>query len=155
MTLEQKIQELAEAFLEEESLFIVDVSVTGTGKGSRVRILLDGDEGVSIDDCAKLSRKLGEALEGDEVIDHAFTLEVSSPGIDFPLSTARQYRKNIGRTLKVIRTGSKEIKGMLSQVNDEGIELTYTSGKGKEKKEVSELIPYGTIEKAIVQISFK
>ncbi|MCA6079019.1 ribosome maturation factor RimP [Fulvivirga sedimenti] len=155
MSVDQKIRELCESLLSDASHFIVEVDVSSSGSRSKVKVLLDGDNGVTIDDCASMSRQLGSILEEQEVLDGAYTLEVSSPGVDYPLSSERQYRKNIGRNLKIRRSDSKEIKGKLISAGKDGIEISYTSGKGKDKKEVQEEIPYKEIEKAIVQISFK
>ncbi len=155
MSVDQKIRELCESLLTDASHFIVDVDVSSSGSRSKVKVLLDGDSGVTIDDCASLSRQLGALLEEQEVFEGAYTLEVSSPGVDYPLGSERQYRKNIGRSLKIRRADSREIKGKLISAGKNGIEISYTSGKGKDKKEVQEEIPYNEIEKAIVQISFK
>jgi len=155
MSLEQEIAKLAESLVADESHYIVDVSVKGTGQGQKVKVLLDGDEGVTIDDCAALSRAMAERMEEGELINSAYTLEVSSPGVDFPLATARQYRKNIGRTLKIRRADGKELKGRLDKVDDGSISVTVSRGKGKKKEESIETISLGEIDKAIVQISFK
>ncbi len=155
MSLEQTITKLADSLVADESHFIVDVSVKRTGQGHKVKVLLDGDNGVTIDECATLSRDLGNRIEEDDLISSAYTLEVSSPGVDYPLGSERQYRKNIGRTLKIRRTDGKELKGILDQVDAEKITVAVTKGKGKKKEETIEIIPLGEIEKAIVQISFK
>lgn len=155
MSLESKIRVVAEGLLADESHFIVDVSSSGSVHKPKVRILLDGDSGVTIDDCARLSRELGELIENEGIIESAYTLEVSSPGVDQPLEMERQYRKNIGRKLKVRNTDGKEFKGELIHVDAEGIDLKIVRGKGKAKQEVQEHFPFDKIEKAIVQISFK
>ena len=155
MALEDKIRDLAEGLLKDDEHFLVEVSAKPSGRGTKVKILLDGDNGVTIDDCAELSRALGDEIEGAGLIDQAYTLEVSSPGVDYPLAMPRHYRKNIGRTLRIQRTDGKELKGTLEAVREHDITLSVTTGKGKNKEEVKEMIPYGEIEKAIVQISFK
>ena len=155
MSLELTITKLAEGLVADESHFVVDVSVKRTGEGHKVKVLLDGDNGVTIDDCAELSRDLGNRIEEEDLIATAYTLEVSSPGVDYPLGTERQYRKNIGRMLKIRRSDGKELKGRLDEVSAEQITITMTKGKGKKKEETKEIIPIGEIDKAIVQISFK
>ena len=155
MSLEQKIRSLAEALITDDMHYIVDVSVKGTGQGCRVRILLDGDEGVTIDECAELSRAIGNSIEEGDLIDKAYNLEVSSPGVDFPLASERQYRKNVGRMLKIRTREGRELKGKLENAGNDSITVLTSRGKGKKKEEKEEILSYGEIEKAIVQISFK
>ena len=155
MAIEGKIREIAESLLESDAHFLVDVKVGSGGSGQKVRVLLDGDEGVSIDDCAGLSRALAEELEEQEIFSNAYTLEVSTPGVDFPLATLRQYRKNLGRSLRVNLVEGKDIKGTLVDVDEEKIVLEKRIGKGKKAKEERVEIPLSDINKSIVQISFK
>lgn len=155
MTIGQKIREMAEAMLASESHFIVDVRVTAGRSGGKVVVYLDGDEGVSIDECAELSRSLGEKLEEEDVFDNAYTLEVSTPGIDHPLESERQYRKNIGRELRILLNEGKELKGKLLGVDSSRIVLEKRVGKGKKASYEEVEIPLSEINKSIVQISFK
>ena len=99
----QSIEDKVIALVEEkiadrDDLFVVDVKMHSNGT---LEVLVDGDQGISIQDCAAISRYVGFQLEEDDAIAHAYRLEVSSPGIDRPLSMARQYRKNIGRKVQV------------------------------------------------------
>lgn len=151
--LKESIFELAQGYLEDEKHFIVDV-VISEGKGpKKVLVLLDGDEGVNIDDCANLSRSIGHEIEEKNLIEDAYRLEVSSPGLDHPLASDRQYKKNIGRTVKVTLNDGKSIKGELLAFDKENLTLGIEKGKKKEKTE--EVIPMSTIKKTIIQISFK
>ncbi|GAA0891570.1 ribosome assembly cofactor RimP [Fulvivirga kasyanovii] len=155
MNLKEQITKIAEGHLSDENHFLVDV-VISTGKGfKKVLVLLDGDQGVTIDDCADLSRAVGNELEEKDLIEEAFRLEVSSPGIDYPLQSIRQYRKNIDRSIKVIPNEGKEIKGILKSADETKIVVDQEVKKGKktEYKEVE--IPMSEINKTIVQISFK
>lgn len=155
MKLEDQILEVANNNLSDPSHFIVDIDIS-KGKGpKKVKILLDGDEGVNIDDCADLSRAVSNEIEEKNLIDTAYTLEVSSPGIDFPLTTERQYKKNIGRKVKVQLHDDKELKGELKQVANDVITVTAAKGKGKNKEREEVEIPLSNIKKTIVQISFK
>jgi ribosome maturation factor RimP len=155
MVNEQQIREMAEALLQSEAHFIVEVSVSAARSGRKVRVLLDGDEGASIDDCARLSRQLAAKFEEEEVFDDAYTLEVSTPGIDFPLETVRQYRKNLGRDLKVSLKEGKDVKGNLVEAAEEEITLEVKVGKGKNATMEKVVIPLSQVNKSIVQISFK
>ncbi|MTI21078.1 ribosome maturation factor RimP [Fulvivirga sp. RKSG066] len=153
--LKDQILEIANRHLSDESHFLVDVIISSKKGPNKVLILLDGDEGVNIDDCADLSRAVSNEIEESNLISDAYRIEVSSPGVDFPLSMDRQFQKNIGRTVKVSLDDGKDVKGELKAYDDKSLTLEVTKGKGK-KKEVEEVtLPLLNIKKTIVQISFK
>ena len=154
MDLKDKIISLMESNLE-ESHFLVDVVISAKRGPKKVLILLDGDHGVTIDHCARLSRILGQLLDEEELIDDKYMLEVSSPGVDYPITLDRQYRKNIGRNIKVSLKDGTEAKGKLMEVNENGILLDREKKKGKKMEyELSKLL-FLEIDKSIVQVSFK
>jgi ribosome maturation factor RimP len=150
--LSDQIVKLVEQNLADPAHFLVDVVLKGSGGNQKVLILVDGDSGISIDACATLSRKISEEMES--LIDGKFILEVSSPGVDYPLSTVRQYRKNIGRKLKVTGEDEKVTKGRLIAVSDDGITLARESKKGKKKTEGEQEIHFSDIKKTTVLIEF-
>ena len=118
---------------------------------------MDGDNGIGIADCAAVSRTVGFHLEEENVIEQAYHLEVSSPGLDYPLSTPRQYQKNVGRSLSVkLAEEPSKREGKLLEVQEEGI-LIEESIKEKGKKAVLEqnFIPFDQITETKVLISFK
>src|SRR5215469_11534591 len=99
MDIEKRVRELVEEKIADKpNLFIVDIKMHSNGK---LVILMDGDNGIGIDDCVAISRHVGFHLEEENVIDRAYTLEVSSPGIDTPLTLPRQFAKNMGRSLAI------------------------------------------------------
>ena len=154
MAFRDKILELLEEVLKEKpSLFLVDLTVTETLK---VIVTLDGDNGVNLQDCIDISRVIDNNLDREE---QDYALEVASAGVSTPLKMARQYRKNIGRTLKV-KTATETIEAVLEHVSDESIVLSWTArepkkiGKGKETVEHKREIPYSDIKEAIVTIIF-
>jgi len=153
--LTDKIKRLAETHLKDESFFIVDVISKGVSGKTKFLILLDGDKGVNIDDCADLSRKLAGEIELEGLIDFAYVLEVSSPGLDHPISSKRQYIKNIERRLKVKLSSETIVEGQLKSVSEDEIVLA-TEKKVDKKKVIEETsIPFSDIEKANVLVSFK
>ena len=158
MTKEQII-ELLQPYLEDDRIFIVEVKTTEGKTRQNITILLDTDEGIKIEECASVSRRFAHFVETNELVADAYNLEVSSPGIDQPLTLKRQYVKNIGRNLKVNLTGGGEKVGTLENVTDSGIVLKEEVKKTKSKKIVEPLadtlIPFETIQQAKVQISFK
>jgi ribosome maturation factor RimP len=155
----EKIIELLQPYLEEDRIFIVEVLATEGKNRQNITILLDTDEGIKIEECASISRRLAFFIETNELIKDAYNLEVSSPGVDFPLTFKRQYIKNIGRDLKLSLTEGGEKVGKLEDVSDEGIVLKEEVKKSKGKKVVEPIeslsIPFGNIKQAKVQISFK
>lgn len=156
MEIRDTLLQVAEENLKDDSYFIVDIIVKGsTGGKMKVLILLEGDEGVNIDDCADLSRAVGHRVETDELIEQAYTLEVSSPGLDHPLTVKRQYIRNVGRGLKIQLTDGSEISGKLEAVSDTSIE--FNKEVKEKKKTVHQLVTIGfdEIEKANVLVSFK
>jgi ribosome maturation factor RimP len=156
MDLTNDIRLLAEGLLKSETLFIVDVVASLKRKPGKIMVALDGDEGVSIEDCAALSRSLSEALDAGTLVDDNYLLEVSTPGLDQPLKLHRQYKKNIGRILKVKLTEeSKHAEGKLLAVTPTSITLSQKSGKGKTAEEKDLTIPFTSIDKAFVTVSFK
>lgn len=130
--LSQEIESLVLKNLPDESHFIVDIKMEEKSGKMRLLILIDADQGVTIDTCAKVSRSISEELESSDLIEDAFILEVSSPGLDFPLSSARQYRKNIDRDLKVLLNTGSEVSGKLIEVLEDSIKLLVRKKK-KEK----------------------
>ncbi|NBP70444.1 MAG: ribosome maturation factor RimP [Cytophagia bacterium] len=156
MDLVTNIRQLAEGLLSNDSLFIVEVSAVMKRKPGKILVVLDGDSGVSIEDCADLSRKLSESLDTLPEMDENYLLEVTTPGLDQPLKLHRQFKKNIGRVLKIkLKEESKPAEGTLTMVSDNTITLSQKSGKGKKAEEKDLTIPFETIDKAFVTVSFK
>ncbi|HMQ01117.1 MAG TPA: ribosome maturation factor RimP, partial [Cyclobacteriaceae bacterium] len=135
--------------------FVVDVVLT-SGRGSgKLLVLVDGDQGISIDDCVEISRKLSEKLDETGIITEKYVLEVSSPGLDQPLSLHRQYVKNTGRNVKVHLLEGKVIEGKIAAVTSDVLVLEQTTGKGK-KKDIKQLeISFSDIKKTLVTVAFK
>jgi ribosome maturation factor RimP len=155
MEIVEKIKELAQNHLQDPAHFIVDAMVS-KHKPFKVTILLDGDKGITIDDCSHLSRKLSDDLDKLDLLQENYTLEVGTPGVDQPLKWKRQYVKNIGRTLKVKKNDKAIVQGVLTSATDEFIVLEVMNKDAGKKKESSPVqISFHEIEKALVMISFK
>ena len=155
MELKEHIAELAQGFLPDDSYYLVEVVVKGLEVRQKVLVLIDGDNGVNIDVCASISRQIGHNLEENETIDKAYTLEVSSPGVDHPLLSTRQYQGRIGKRLKITLKSGEEIIGKLLSITEEIIIVLKETIKGK-KTETEEIeLTFNEIEKSFVLISFK
>lgn len=152
MELNQQIEEVVKNHFVDERFFVVQVKATLSKIRSKVTVLVDTDEGITIDELGKLSRSLDTEL--DTLIPSAFTLEVSSPGVDFPLSMPRQFKKNVGRDIQVTLQDGNLAEGTLSEVKEEGVILTPKKKKKKEEPTPLE-IPFEQIKLAKVVISFK
>lgn len=123
---------------------------------TRLLILIDSDQGITIETCALVSRKVSEELETQDLIGDAYILEVSSPGLDYPLNTVRQYQKNLGRELKLTLSSGSELQGKLLEVAEDSIKLLIKrKEKGKKATEEEVLVLFADIKKSIVQVSFK
>ncbi len=156
MELQSTIESIAEQHLANDKHFLVDVSVSAKKGPTKVLILLDGDEGISIDDCVALSRKVSLSIEEQDLITSAFTLDVSSPGLDHPLKLIRQYEKNIGRTVRVMTLDGEEVEGELNTVSKDTITVMKKKKKGKKAMEDPQvIIAFEEIKKTNVLVSFK
>ena len=119
MNIEKRVKELVEEKIADKpNLFLVDIKMHSNGK---LMILVDGDNGIGIDECVAISRHVGFHLEEENVIETAYNLEVSSPGIDTPLTSARQYAKNIGRTLAIKMADGTKREGKLTGITEDAI----------------------------------
>jgi len=154
MDIEQRVIDLVEEKISDRpDLFLVDVKMHSNGK---LIILVDGDKGVAVGDCAAISRHVGFHLEEENVIEQAYNLEVSSPGIDTPLHLKRQYEKNKGRNIGLKLIDSKTREGKLVNVSDEGLTIEEKiKEKGKKAESIESFIPFTDITETKVLISFK
>lgn len=148
-----KVQGLLEEILSEDSgLFLIDFSVASDNS---IKVVLDGDKGVSLADCMKVSRHIEHNLDREE---HDFSLEVTSVGVSTPLQLPRQYVKNVGRKLKV-KTENDTFEGNLEEATEEGITLTWKArepkpiGKGKVTVRKEAKIDFSDIREAKVMVT--
>ena len=160
MSIKEHLEVLLNPMLEEGNLFLVDLIIKPSKVSQKVIILIDSDEGITIQECTSISRRLAKQLEELEVFAEAYTLEVSSPGLDQPLVMLRQYRKNIGRNLKVTLKTGEAVSGTLTEVGEEKITLQLPEPKKKSKVPVDPAsmireISLDDIAKAMIEISFK
>ena len=135
--------------------FVVEVLISGKKIPKRVLVIIDGDRGITIDDCAELSRALSKEFDERAFFgDENYSLEVSTPGLDHPLKLKRQYYKNTGRNLKVA-TKHGVMEGKLKEVTEDKIVLVRETGSGKNKETSETEIAFPEIDKAFVLVSFK
>lgn len=154
MQVEQRVKTLVEEKIADRpELFLVNIKMLPNNK---LIIHVDGDEGISIQDCAAISRHVGFHLEEENVIEKAYNLEVSSPGVGEPLLLKRQYPKNIGREVSIKLTEGQVKEGKLLAVNETSIVIEEKiKEKGKKAQLVENTIAFETIIETKVLISFK
>ncbi len=147
------IELLDTALAERSDLFLIDFSIQGD---NQIKVIIDGDNGVLVEDCMFISRAIEHNLDREE---QDFSLEVMSAGATAPLLNKRQYKKNIKRTLKV-KTTSEELEGIITEAGDDNIILEWKVrepkpvGKGKVTLKKQAKIAYQDIVEAKVMIKF-
>ena len=145
---------LDEGLRQREDLFLIDFDVLADNS---IKIVIDGDNGVLVEDCMFISRAIEHNLDREE---QDFSLEVQSAGATSPLTKKRQYLKNIGRTLKVKTTDNTTLEGTLTQADEDKILLEWKArepkpvGKGKVTVKKQAEMTYDTISQAQVVIKF-
>jgi len=123
------LQELLEPVVTAMDYEFVGLEFLNQGNGSILRIYIDQEQGISVDDCADVSRQVSAVLDVEDPISGEYTLEVSSPGMDRPLFTKEHYVQFIGHEIKLMLvmpvegTNRKKFRGILSAVEDENIIL--------------------------------
>lgn len=144
---------LNEALSENDTLFIVAVNFLDDNK---INIILDGDEGINLKECIRISRHIENNLDREE---EDYSLEVSSPDIAAPIKNIRQYNKNIGRILK-LRTKEEKLEGTLIEVKANALVLEWKArepkpiGKGKITVTKNASVTFDDIIEAKVKIVF-
>ncbi|NQX96375.1 MAG: ribosome assembly cofactor RimP [Flavobacteriales bacterium] len=155
MITKEQIQDLIQDKLEENNCFVVELSI---GDGNSISLEIDSYDGVSVKDCIEFSKAIDNNLDR-EVED--FELNVSSAGLDKPFRVIEQYKKNIGRNVKVVPVEGVVVKGELKEVSEDEIMVEYSYKErieGRKKKETiiqQEKINFNNIKETTVIISFK
>jgi ribosome maturation factor RimP len=120
-----ELRQLLEPGVQALGFELVDVEFAGSGPHGTLRVYIDSPQGVNVDDCAAVSRQLSAILDVEDPLPAAYTLEVSSPGLDRPLVTAPDFRRFTGETVKVQMVqplnGRKRFKGRLVAVTDDQV----------------------------------
>lgn len=128
-------------YLEGKEFFLVDIELK---KGNLISVTVDGDKGITIDECVKISRLIESGLNRDE---EDFELRVSSPGIDKPFKLVRQYRKYIDREIGVWLNDDRHFEGVLKLLDENEITLQIKPGK-KDKEVLTQTILFSEIKEA-------
>lgn len=145
--IKQKILTLAKQVADELGIEVFDIELLGKGK-LLLRVIIDKEGGVTLDDCESFSRSIGTVLDVENPFHSAYTLEISSPGLDRPLKSLRDFEKNIGKLVRII-TGEKIQNqnffiGRIIGINNDLIKILVN------KRQID--IPFDKISKARLEI---
>ncbi len=149
--IKDRVKTLIDPILLEQGLELVDMEYRREPRGWVLRLYIDKEGGVTLEDCTRINQELGRLLDVEDFITNPYVLEVSSPGLTRPLKTEKDFRKVKSQRIKV-RTfepimDRREFKGKLLEVSEQGIEIEADG------KRIS--IPFSKIGKAHLEIDFK
>ena len=133
MSLKGRIEELIGTSIEQEGFELIELKLSQYRKNSGVRVFIDSDNGVQLDDCARVSRAIGIVLDDSGLFRDGYTLEVSSPGLDRPLHTMKDFKRRIGELVRIFfdDAGMAPVEGELIAVDEQEIELKSKDGSQK------------------------
>ena len=151
MALKDQIIGLVTPAVREAGFYLEDIHIATPGSHRIVTCIVDGDSSLNLDQVTSVSRVISELLDEAEFMGETpFTLEVTSPGVDRPLTLPRHFAKNNDRLLKVIRLDGSEVIGRIASNTDDSVTLLVTLKK--ESRE--EVISLSDIKRALVEIEF-
>ncbi len=151
MALKDQISELITPALHEAGYFLEEVNLVTPGQHRIVTVIVDGESALNLDQVTEASKIVSALMDEAAFMGEApFTLEVTSPGIDRPLTLPRHFAKNISRLLKVTKNDGTTVEGRLISSSDSDITVTVTT-----KKETNDVVvPIANIKRAVVEIEF-
>ena len=151
MALKDQISELITPALHQAGYFLEDVNIVSPGQHRIVTVIVDGESGLNLDQVTVASKLVSELLDEAAFMGETpFTLEVTSPGIDRPLTLPRHFAKNVDRLLKVTKTDGLTVTGRILSNTENDVTLSVT-----EKKDVKEVVvALADIKRATVEIEF-
>ena len=124
--------------------YLEDVTITSAGRRSMLTIIVDGDTHLSLDQVTSATKAIGEIVESIQSLGETpFTLEVTSPGLDRPLTKPRHWRKNIDRLVKIVLLDGKEIKGRIKAASENSATVDESE------------INFADVKRASLEVEFK
>jgi ribosome maturation factor RimP len=147
---EARIADVIRPVIAAAGMDLESVRVTAAGRRRLLRVVVDSDQGVSLDDAATISRELSAALDTVAVMgDFPYTLEVSSPGVDRPLTDQRHWRRAVGRLVQVAVTdsgGTRPVSGRVAVADADGVTLDVEGARRR--------FPYAVLGPGAIQVEF-
>jgi ribosome maturation factor RimP len=151
MALKDQIAELITPALQQAGYFLEDINVVSPGNHRIVTVIVDGESALNLDQVTIASKLVSELVDEAAFMGETpFTLEVTSPGIDRPLTLPRHFAKNVTRLLKVTKSDGSVVTGRITSNSD--LDVTLTVVEKKETKEV--VVAFADIKRAVVEIEF-
>ncbi len=143
MALKDQIFELVEPLVSQAGLVLEEVQVQTPGEHRFVTVIVDSETGLNLDQVTDASRLIGEAMDGASFMGETpYTLEVTSPGVDRPLTAPRHWRKNVDRLVKIIKLDGETCKGRIINATEDEVTLDCCT------------VAYSDIKRAIIEIEF-
>jgi len=128
----ERLDEIVRQSCSEVGVELVEFDLFQAGNRKILRAFIDRPKGVSVDDCALVSRTLGARIDLEEILPSAYTIEISSPGLDRPLKTTRDFERNLDHLIRVTRPKGAPVIGRLKSVTEESLVLAPKT-KGSEQ----------------------
>jgi ribosome maturation factor RimP len=151
MALKDQISELVTPAVSDLGFYLEDVHVATPGSHRIVTCIVDGDASLNLDQVTSVSRVISELLDEAAFMGETpFTLEVTSPGVDRPLTQPRHFAKNVDRLLKIIKLDGSEVTGRILSNTDQDVTLTVTV----KKETIEQTVSLSEIKRAVVEIEF-
>jgi ribosome maturation factor RimP len=148
---QERLEEFLQPIVAQFGCDLESVELSPSGRRRQLRILVDRDGGVTMDDLAGVTREVSKAFDAQDIMgeligDASYTMEISSPGVDRPLTLPRHWRRNVGRLVSVALTAGDKFKGRILGAGDDGVQLDVDG----EKRTVG----YDDVAKAKVEVEF-
>lgn len=151
MALKDQISELVTPALSDQGFYLEDVHVATPGSHRIVTCIVDGDASLNLDQVTTVSRVISELLDEAAFMGETpFTLEVTSPGVDRPLTQPRHFAKNVDRLLKIVKLDGSEVTGRILSNTDHDVTLTVAV----KKETLEQTVSLSEIKRAVVEIEF-
>jgi ribosome maturation factor RimP len=151
MALKDQISELVTPAVSEQGFYLEDVHVATPGSHRIVTCIVDGDASLNLDQVTSVSRVISELLDEAAFMGETpFTLEVTSPGVDRPLTQPRHFAKNADRLLKIVKVDGSEVTGRILSNTDHDVTLSVAV----KKETVEQTVSLADIKRAVVEIEF-
>ncbi|CAB4580685.1 MAG: ribosome maturation factor RimP [Actinobacteria bacterium] len=151
MALKDQISELVTPAVSDQGFYLEDVHVATPGNHRIVTCIVDGDVSLNLDQVTSVSRVISELLDEAAFMGETpFTLEVTSPGVDRPLTKPRHFAKNVDRLLKIIKLDGSEVTGRILSNTDNDVTLTVLI----KKESTEQTVLLSDIKRAVVEIEF-
>lgn len=145
-----QVIELLDAEFARAGYEIEDVVIDARTRPPRITVIADGDDGLDLDTAATLSRSASALLDDLDTIGDHYVLEVSSPGVDRPLTRAKHFRRARGRKVDVTLSDGSTLTGRIGETNEDAVALVVRTGRDWAIREIS----LGDVVKAVVQVEF-